>query len=656
VWPSSTVFNAATQRCEVAAPNDTFKRGGKWYFDKISNPGFPSVPDHCPEIDGVQTTVENSFDCLIGIAPAGRPAAVFDRAFYYAAVFDPSDPTADLCPDRPYPNSGPRNLVTDLGFPFIACFVADIPTSYEHVYVDGQKLLTKHKNICRQPTQCLTNEGKYIVDGVYNPEEDACFFFDEGKTNAQIKGFFGGDVINDYGYATCGGRHKFTYAACVDLNFARRRLVNGADTDINRLVVQDLAEKIVERECGAPPVCPTVDSSIGTCTPCSSRGAAQRLADMIYDSLPSDDIKRQVENGSLKLQSQGFDSSESADKGLAENVAAGDFSGAVASLSFLLSRWYPGDGTCKRDGNHPPYMESNGWLKDSLDSCCAERFQWAYDACMGRGESLEPTNKYFADYQSGTCLQDCEPGSSSELGSSTFGCARVPPPIVLYDTVEACCDIAQSWVDLAYCTSRSIHELSDGWVVDYTHNKCAKDCDPADGPPCADSIHQDLSTKIFATPEECCSTMFTWLNLDSCVADSQNIARYTDKFYVDWLTGFKCAKDCDPTAGLPCMGNPTSSSLQLFDTIETCCEGSLGWIGVDQCVADTNGVVLQARGSEEWYVDWLNGGGEGKCVKDCDPTAGPPCGGLKDNWSPGYASAADCCVVIYWVPSDSCHL
>jgi len=657
MWPGSTFFNAATQQCEVAAPNETYKTSGKWYFDKISQNGAGDA--FCPVIDGQQTTAENDSDCLIYEAPPGRPVAIFDRKFYYSAVFDPSNPTGDLCPGA----GVPRNLETDDGFIFIACFVAEIPSSIEHASVVGSKMLIKHDYICRNPTLCLTDQGKYVRDGVYDPVQDACFVLDEAYVNSYIVGNLNGGAKNDYGCTSCGRTHQFVYDACVDWSFARRRLAKGGDSDDiiasttralqssfdpNMQALEDRARLIVERECGPPPVCPAVDPAVGTCTPCSSGGTAQRIADMVYESL-SDETREEIESGELELpSSQDFGSSAGADAGLAASVAAGDFSSAVFPLFFLLSRWYPVDGSCKNDGNHLPYMESLGWLAESLIDCCNQHFGWegAFEICVGRGDPPAPTDKSYANYESGTCFQDCAPGP--------FGCAIAPPPVQLYDTVEECCAESQPWVDLAYCESRSVGDLTEGWVVDWTNMKCVQDCDPDEGPPCAESIHADKWATIFETPEECCETSFTWVDTDACVADSEGIAQYTDKFYIDTIAGFKCAQDCDIANGLPCMGNP-ESYLQRFDTAADCCNGGLGWLDTDRCIADTNDVAPVDQGSGEWYVDYTLNEADGQCVKDC-AVGGPSCGGLKDQWTVGYATSAECCAYLSWVEPGDCSL
>ncbi|KAL7538162.1 hypothetical protein ACHAXR_008330 [Thalassiosira sp. AJA248-18] len=348
-----------------------------------------------------------------------------------------------------------------------------------------------------------------------------------------------------------------------------------------------------------------------------------------------------------------------------------DLNGYVEGNSFVYSscpplnrpsaRWYPswasGDSTCLNDGNQSLEIVNLGLVYSSLDSCCTQHYSWVYEACMGEGgEPVGHTNKYFSDYGSGSCLQDCPPGPDR--------CATVPPPVNLYDSIESCCSIGQQWVDYLFCTSRSVDEYTYGWVVHWAHEKCVKDCDPLEGLPCADPKHEDQSAQIYATPEECCARL-NWLDQDACVADSQNKLEggdfYTNKFYVDWMN-IKCARDCDLSDGPPCMGNPPDSSVQLFEDVQSCCSEKLQWVNAEQCLADTFGISTQTSGTGEWYVDWsIEGPGgtkEGKCVQSCGIDQDSPlsCGGLMPQWSPGYPSASACCASIHWVPADRCHL
>ena len=127
--------------------------------------------------------------------------------------------------------------------------------------------------------------------------------------------------------------------------------------------------------------------------------------------------------------------------------------------------------------NGPPCYEigsrdTSASIYDTVESCCG-RLNWiSTSACVSASETsfagslTLPSTQYFADYSSSSCLQDCEPGS--------FGCAVVPPPVALYDSIDACCSVGMGWVDYRYCTSRSIGNYTDGWVVDFLNEKCSE--------------------------------------------------------------------------------------------------------------------------------------------------------------------------------------
>ena len=137
--------------------------------------------------------------------------------------------------------------------------------------------------------------------------------------------------------------------------------------------------------------------------------------------------------------------------------------------------WYPnfapGSQHCRNDGQEESYMRTQPtiWLFASREECCARFFGWAFEECAAGASSGSPallSNQFFADYSSSSCLQDCEPGP--------FGCAVVPPPVALYDSIDACCSMGMGWVDYRYCTSRSTGSYTDGWVVDFLNDKCSK--------------------------------------------------------------------------------------------------------------------------------------------------------------------------------------
>jgi len=370
---------------------------------------------------------------------------------------------------------------------------------------------------------------------------------------------------------------------------------------------------------------------------------AQEVSNEAYESV-SLRARSEISSGAYSDESDA-----DVDSLLAESVSSGDYTEVVSPLLSLLSKWYSDQtaDTCKNDGNEPVHWKTNGWLLSSLDECCEQHFSWDINTCMSKGLLSSPEELglglgYYFDSGSGKCLEGTPDASTS------------------HDTIDACCE-ANSSVDYAYCISRSSDDYTDGWLVSWKESLCVQDCDPgAGGTPCSPTEHQDPYLKIFETPEQCCEETLSWIDSERCIAASSGTPPapvYTDKFYVDWH-GMKCSKDCDDQKnGLPCMGSPPASSgfpTQFFLTAEACCEGKLHWIDIDNCVADTNGVPSQAQtqGSEEWFVDWnVN---YGTCVKDCIGSA--PCGGLKENWEHGYASASNCCASISWQPVDSCHL
>ena len=116
-------------------------------------------------------------------------------------------------------------------------------------------------------------------------------------------------------------------------------------------------------------------------------------------------------------------------------------------------------------------------LYETFTECCELHLWWTSTDCAispsnetGSGGEQHYSFKYFTDYMTGSCLQDCDPGSDE----GAIVCKEIPPPVVLYDDVTDCCDIGQSWVDISYCTSRSVGIYSEGWVVNYENSKCGE--------------------------------------------------------------------------------------------------------------------------------------------------------------------------------------
>ena len=109
-------------------------------------------------------------------------------------------------------------------------------------------------------------------------------------------------------------------------------------------------------------------------------------------------------------------------------------------------------------------------LYETFNECCETRLWWQQDCAAydenGSGEQYSV--KYFTNYETASCQQVCEPSDDG------FVCKKVSRRIALFDSVQACCDIGQPWVDISYCVSRSVSSYSEGWVVNYEESKCGE--------------------------------------------------------------------------------------------------------------------------------------------------------------------------------------
>mmetsp|Transcript_6630 Transcript_6630/g.8769 ORF Transcript_6630/g.8769 Transcript_6630/m.8769 type:complete len:304 (+) Transcript_6630:2-913(+) len=229
-------------------------------------------------------------------------------------------------------------------------------------------------------------------------------------------------------------------------------------------------------------------------------------------------------------------------------------------------------------------------LYDSYTECCQFHLWWiegiSCSSLPGEANSngTEPGPKLFVDFDSGSCIKDCEPG--------TEGCAEAPPSIKLYDDIESCCELGQSWVDHKYCVSRSYGNYSNGWIVDYSQEICVKDCNPADGLPCANPQGRDPSDKIYDSAKECCERL-DWVETSSCLGAAQTVSlgeiqsadtqiAYTLKWYVVYhdTEDPECLQDC--ASGPDCGGHPEYHD-DLYQSFNECCQNHLWWIEDSPC-------------------------------------------------------------------------
>ena len=137
---------------------------------------------------------------------------------------------------------------------------------------------------------------------------------------------------------------------------------------------------------------------------------------------------------------------------------------------------------------------------------------------------------------------------------------------------------------------------------------------------------------------------------------------YTDKWFV---SSSKCAKDCDPstTGGgeeTICLTVP-STSTELFDTVELCCD-KVTWVSAEDCkVLSEGGTVTTSTvtttinaGTNEYYYSGIYPD-TNKCVKDCPVGSDPLCGGVTTGET--YATVDLCCSErVTWVPTEECKV
>lgn len=96
------------------------------------------------------------------------------------------------------------------------------------------------------------------------------------------------------------------------------------------------------------------------------------------------------------------------------------------------TRWYPdetGATKCKNDGRSPSWLHHK---YTTQSTCCTSHFSWGYNTCMG----TKPTssNKWYIDWSTGKCKQDCDKTSGTSCGGLVPGSW-----ILLHASSDVCC-------------------------------------------------------------------------------------------------------------------------------------------------------------------------------------------------------------------------
>jgi len=295
-------------------------------------------------------------------------------------------------------------------------------------------------------------------------------------------------------------------------------------------------------------------------------------------------------------------------------------------------------------------------LFDTMELCCKGKLGYINEhLCAARSNAAGSghSNKFYPDQGENVCKQDCATTSGG-------ACAGAPTDlsIPLYDTAEACCKGSVGWVDSDSCqqiSSSGSVAGTDKYHVDYSNNKCVKDCavDAAD-PDCDGIVENKADVQLFDTRDLCCKEKLGWINEHLCAARSGGgYDGHSGKFYADYSNEV-CKMDCPSTNGGLCGGAPSDLATKMYDSIETCCSSSLQWVNADSCQQTALFVAYGASaGTSEWYIDW----DIKKCVKDCvEGAADASCGGLKGgNWVSTYTTPQACCSAhLSYIPYAEC--
>jgi hypothetical protein len=73
----------------------------------------------------------------------------------------------------------------------------------------------------------------------------------------------------------------------------------------------------------------------------------------------------------------------------------------------------------------------------SQSTCCTSHFNWAYHDCMGTKPAS--SNKWYIDWSTSKCRQDCE--KETNVVGAYSSCGGLVPGawVLLHDTSDACC-------------------------------------------------------------------------------------------------------------------------------------------------------------------------------------------------------------------------
>eukprot|EP00579_Thalassiosira_antarctica_P014394 CAMPEP_0201944786 /NCGR_PEP_ID=MMETSP0903-20130614/53570_1 /ASSEMBLY_ACC=CAM_ASM_000552 /TAXON_ID=420261 /ORGANISM="Thalassiosira antarctica, Strain CCMP982" /LENGTH=745 /DNA_ID=CAMNT_0048487841 /DNA_START=56 /DNA_END=2294 /DNA_ORIENTATION=+ len=325
-------------------------------------------------------------------------------------------------------------------------------------------------------------------------------------------------------------------------------------------------------------------------------------------------------------------------------------------------KWYVSfpDEYCLQDCKHSGAGSCGGLAKkwdilyNDAASCCQTKLPyknlgWCTETSLGN--SFPGSGKFYADQikqLDRTCIK---PTTKKGLNTTSQPSDQLSESPSFSATPSSLPSVNPSLMDNKLLISMNPSTTGTGkWYVSFPDEYCLQDCKHSGAGSCGglakkwDILYNDAAS--------CCQTKLPYKNLGWCTGTSLgNSFPGSGKFYADQIKQ-TCTKDC--VSGGPLDGDSECGEIiedayvDLYDSIIECCRQKLSWQNVNLCASSFN--PSGAVGSGQWYVDWELR----KCVKDC-VVGGTSCGGLKDNWDVGHATAETCCAMISWVPRDQCH-
>lgn len=270
------------------------------------------------------------------------------------------------------------------------------------------------------------------------------------------------------------------------------------------------------------------------------------------------------------------------------------------------------------------------------------------DFCADRSLKVPlGTDKYYADLESGSCLQDVDPADGGASSSDK-----------LHADAATCC-ATLSWINSEYCESRSTGGTgsTNKWSVDYDTMTCKKDCpvDAVNAPECTPL--DDKQAVLYDDAAACCSGKLGWLNAADCetvsmggVVPEATAATPTNMYYADYSSNPpRCSRDCEVVDSDPGCGGVLASTvgMQLYNDTASCCDAKFSWMDSDLCQAKTVGASTGL-----WWVDYHSN----TCKQDCPALENSPCGGSPPDLSMQlFEDPMECCTSkLGWTQVDAC--